>query len=37
LQVETAAGEKLTLISREHLAVGDTIKFQLRREDLIVF
>ncbi len=37
LQVETAAGEKLTLLSRDARAVGDTVKFQLRREDLTVF
>jgi ABC-type Fe3+/spermidine/putrescine transport system ATPase subunit len=37
LQVETAAGEKLTLVTRDEVAVGKTVRFRLRREDLIVF
>jgi ABC-type Fe3+/spermidine/putrescine transport system ATPase subunit len=37
LQVETNTGEKLTLLSRDHVAVGDTVRFHLRKEDLIIF
>jgi ABC-type Fe3+/spermidine/putrescine transport system ATPase subunit len=37
LQVETEAGEKVTLLSRDHVAVGDTVRFHLRKEDLIIF
>jgi ABC-type Fe3+/spermidine/putrescine transport system ATPase subunit len=37
LQVETGTGEKLKLLSQENFAVGATIKFHLRQEDLIIF
>jgi ABC-type Fe3+/spermidine/putrescine transport system ATPase subunit len=37
LLVETEAGEKLILLSRDIFTVGATVKFQIRREDLTVF
>jgi ABC-type Fe3+/spermidine/putrescine transport system ATPase subunit len=37
LQVETDAGEKLKLLSRNSVALGDTVRFHLRKEDLIIF
>jgi ABC-type Fe3+/spermidine/putrescine transport system ATPase subunit len=37
LHVETGAGEKLKLLSRDPIAAGETVRFHLRREDLIIF